>query len=87
MNDALVGPVEGPACPGCGLVPVWDWSDSAYKIGLLDHFPGCPLVDTCGQFGPPWLPREDWHRDQDWLTGKFTTEAHREHLATAHARR
>lgn len=86
---AVVGPVEGPACPGCGLVPLWRIDsvvlyDHPYVEVWDGHQPWCPTIDTCGQIGPPWLPREQWHPEADWLTGKWTAEAHRAHMARAH---
>lgn len=87
MSTALVGPVEGPACPGCGLVPLWRLDsvvlyDRPYADVWDGHAAGCPTVNTCGQFGPPWLPRDLWHPEADWLDGPFNMAAYAAHLRT-----
>lgn len=42
--------LAGERCPTCGSEP---YDDTV-------HRDGCPRVDTCGQYGPPWLDAP-WH--------------------------
>jgi hypothetical protein len=50
MSADLIGPVEGPACPDCGMVPTVDWPHWTTDL----HNPGCRRIGTQAQFGPPW---------------------------------
>lgn len=47
--DVLIR-LDAECCPSCGNDPA---DDSL-------HRDGCERIDTCGQFGPPWLDRP-WH--------------------------
>lgn len=50
--------VSDVRCPTCGSEP--DDVDC--------HREGCPRIDTCGQYGPPWVPEGEWHPESDFTT-------------------
>lgn len=53
---------EVVTCPDCTL----DLDGS--------HADGCPRIHTCGQFGPPWLPLEECHREPTPWTMEWWTQ-------------
>lgn len=48
-------------CPECGCE---ERDDTV-------HRDGCPRVNTCGQFGPPWMPGP-WHPFSDFMPYRDT---------------
>ena len=68
-DDALCGIIHEPGC--VELCPTCGGDDNGEG-----HQPACPRVDTCAQFGPPWVWIEDAHPEAE----PFTTEAHRNHM-------
>lgn len=52
-------------CPTCGSEP-----------GNPDtHRDGCPRIDTCGQYGPPWVMDPPWHPDDPMLDSRREGES------------
>lgn len=67
----VVFQIEDRYCPSCGSLR----EEAARRHPDAkpdDHFPECARVGTCGQFGPPWYPQEEWHPFAEWTGGQET---------------
>lgn len=73
MTGPAVEAADEPSvsCPECGSDPA----------EVAAHRQDCPSVATCGQIGPPWIPRGQWHPDPPY---GWSLAYEREHRRAEH---